>query len=575
MKQLLREYLAQLKEREELDAILPDLLSEHGFHVYSRPQRGTTQHGVDIAAVGKDPEDGQSKVYLFSVKRGDLTRQDWDQGDQALRPSLNQIRDAYIPTKVPAKYAGLPIVICLVFGGVIREQIQTEVRGYIRTNTTPTLTYEEWNGDKLAEMILEGVLRERVLPTALQTSFRKAIALVDEPDVAYRHFASLVRQMRQHGMSTRGERVTAARQLSICCWIMFVWGRSSGNIEAPYRAVELALLSVWDIIKPSIGTRGKEVKELNAVLAQLVQLHLSIASELIDLRITPLVEFRDAVATAVGGNDLDINLALFDLLGRIAMTGHWTHWLQQHDPGYSGDRSAIDHYISVGIKLIEKNTALILPVSDKQATSVALFLLLWIKGSGDRPDVRPWLTQMARRYKHILVLQRRYPTCKTSYRDLLAHPVDRTDAYFQEATAASTLMPLLVIWARALGLAQVVNDMRELVARKLTHCTMQLWSVDETSEAHLYINDEQHGRAVVGLPVGDPDQIIAVLEEVRLAHPDLEKLSAIRAGWWPIVLTACRHWEIPVPTDFYSPALALAIAPDSAPGDDARAAPVS
>ena len=37
MKLVIREYLASLRERDELDAILPDLLSELGFTVFSRP----------------------------------------------------------------------------------------------------------------------------------------------------------------------------------------------------------------------------------------------------------------------------------------------------------------------------------------------------------------------------------------------------------------------------------------------------------------------------------------------------------------------------------------------------------
>ena len=98
MKLLFRTYLASLREREELDAILPDLLSELGYTVYSRPQRGTTQSGVDVAAVGKD-DDGERKLFLFSVKQGDLTRQSWDGTPQALRSSLNEILDTYIPTK--------------------------------------------------------------------------------------------------------------------------------------------------------------------------------------------------------------------------------------------------------------------------------------------------------------------------------------------------------------------------------------------------------------------------------------------------------------------------------------------
>ena len=79
MKLLLSDYVGSLKERGELDAILPDLLSELGFHVISRPAIGVAQRGVDIAAVGKD-DDGVRKLFLFSVKAGDLTRSEWDTG---------------------------------------------------------------------------------------------------------------------------------------------------------------------------------------------------------------------------------------------------------------------------------------------------------------------------------------------------------------------------------------------------------------------------------------------------------------------------------------------------------------
>ncbi len=103
MKLILREYLASLRERSELDAILPDLLSELGFNVYSRPGRGTVQHGVDVAAISPDA-DGGKKVYLFSIKKGDLTRQDWNGTVQALRPSLDDIIDTYIPTHIPEQH---------------------------------------------------------------------------------------------------------------------------------------------------------------------------------------------------------------------------------------------------------------------------------------------------------------------------------------------------------------------------------------------------------------------------------------------------------------------------------------
>ena len=89
MKLVFREYLASLRERRELDVVLPDLLSELGFNVISRPSVGTRQYGVDVAAVGSDTDSAtgasEKKLFLFSIKQGDLTRNDWDGTKQALR----------------------------------------------------------------------------------------------------------------------------------------------------------------------------------------------------------------------------------------------------------------------------------------------------------------------------------------------------------------------------------------------------------------------------------------------------------------------------------------------------------
>ena len=287
MKLILREYLASLREREELDAILPDLLSELDFTVYSRPGRGTKQHGVDVAAVSPII-DGERRVYLFSIKRGDLTRQDSDDGTpQALRPSLNGILDVYIRTRIPVRYAGLRIVICIGMGGDMREQAQEYVEGFIAAHSTDRISFEVWNGDKIAGLLLQGVLREELLPRALRSDFQKAVALLDEPDVAYRHFARLLQRLREAGKASAKSRVRASRQIYICLWVLYVWGRDAGNLDAPYRASELAVLTTWELIKPLIDKSSKEHRALARVLDQLIWVHVTIATELIDKRIAP------------------------------------------------------------------------------------------------------------------------------------------------------------------------------------------------------------------------------------------------------------------------------------------------
>ena len=77
MKLIIKENLFSLRERGELDAILPDLLSQMGLNVYSRPGRGTRQDGVDVwvvATLNGEPV----KVYLFTIKPRNPTRPAWN-----------------------------------------------------------------------------------------------------------------------------------------------------------------------------------------------------------------------------------------------------------------------------------------------------------------------------------------------------------------------------------------------------------------------------------------------------------------------------------------------------------------
>lgn len=452
MKLLFRNYLASLREREELDAILPDLLSELGYTVYSRPQRGTAQAGVDIAAVGKD-DDGDRKLFLFSVKQGDLTRQSWDGTPQALRSSLNEILDSYIPTKVPKRYQKLKIVICLVFGGDMQEQVRSTVNGYIKRNSTKKISFDEWNGDKLAGLLLQGILREEIMPKAVRSYFQKAVALIDEPDISHQHFRRFVCELSKNASNDKA-RVRVARQLYIALWVLFVWARDVDNVEAPYRASELVLLNIWNLLRLYIGKKpGAAGKAIEMVARHAIQLHLAIASELLERKILPYVGVRDGIAMAVRSrSSVDVNLKLFDILGRIALTGLWLQWLIDLDP--IADRRAagqdqVARFATMGFQLINNNRALFLPLQDQHAIEVALFLILVGVVDGNKNDAQTWLHEMVDRLAFAVRTHGNYPCVFTEYRDLIAHPREQTDEYRKEATSGSILVPLLALFLSA------------------------------------------------------------------------------------------------------------------------------
>ena len=360
MKLMLRRYLADLRERDELDAILPALLSERGFNVISEPQRGTRQNGVDVAAVGPDEDDGGlRKVFLFVLKAGDIGRRDWDGGPQSVRPSLSEIQDTYIRNRIPEQFQRLPIAVCLCMGGVVREEVQAQWTGYVEGETREGLCFRMWNGDKLAELLVTGVLRGELLAPDVQSDFEKSVAMVDHPEVSYRFFRRVTSELLD-GTVEDPRGATRLRQVYVALWVLFVWAREAENLEAAFRVSEYALIRMWGYCRGSAMT-GVLPTGAAEVADQIIGLHLVISTELLNDKVEPHAKRQFALSAAVDSQSaVDVNLALFDLLGRISLAGLWWHWRATFvdDADNGAFKSQRDKLMQMAINTISANPAL-------------------------------------------------------------------------------------------------------------------------------------------------------------------------------------------------------------------------
>ena len=571
MKLLLKDYLASLRERDELDAVVPDLLSEMGFHVYSRPSIGTRQYGVDMAAVGSD-DDGVEKVFLFSIKAGNLTRTDWNSTLQSLRPSLDEIKDHYIATRIPAKYKALPVVICVCFGGDMDENVRPLWEGYVGSNKTAGLEYQEWNGDKLAQLLLSGVLREEILPTNARSLFRKSLAMLDEPDAAFAYFARLTEILLSNVSGKKA--VTAARQLNICLWVLNVWARDTENSEAPYRASAHALLHVWTLAAPMLGKKSAQAKAMREAADHLIRLFLRTSHTFAIEKVLPHCGERHALSVAVRSMEsVDVNLKMFDVRGRLELPGLWLLNLAQLR---KADAAAEVAPISEGIvSLVGSNPILLTPLRDEQAIDINLACIL-LCATGYSSFVRTWIGQIVAASSFAIQSSGKYPCVIHEYADLLVHPNKESEEYFKEATAASVLYPTLAIWAGILGDQALSAAMSTVAREQLPHCSMQLWFPSKESEPNLYTNDAPHGAALTGLNLqGPPSKLMDIIFKEIADSPDFQNLSAVRFGFWAIVLTACRHFRYPLPPQFWLSFLPQAETAATVEGDKLRGKPAA
>lgn len=559
MKLVFREYLASLRERNELDVVLPDLLSELGYNVISRPSTGPRQFGVDVAAVSP-MVDGEQKLYLFTIKQGDLTRAEWDAVPQGVRTSINDIIDVYIPKRISTQYESLKIVICLCFGGSVKEAVRDNLTGMISRLSNDRISFQEWNGDYMAGLLADGLLQHQHVSKTLQSRFQKSIAMLDEPDVSVQHFTALIEGLVKADNLEALQRLATLRQMYICLSVLFVWARAQENLEAPYRASELVTLRAWELVKGDIEAASIGHKHIGLTFGELLDLHTKIWAELMGDKMLPLTAKRDALASSVNSHSVvDINLKLFETLGRIAVRGLWILWphLDGNGPRVLNasevpeEASKLARHIA---ELIKNNRALFSPVADEQVIEITCALMFLSMMREWRIYAQDYCDELLAYYHFNFTRHHQYPTIHGSYQELIRHPQARTEEYRAQHTKGSALIPVMMLWATLGGETGSRERFSRFVRSEMKHCNQQLWMPGPDTEALLYLSDPSHGLALCDIPItADGEAARRILERECSGDGDYTRLSAVRLGHWPVLVMACRHSRLPLPPQLWFP----------------------
>lgn len=553
MKFVLKDYISSLKERNELDAILPELLSQMGLNVISKPSRGTRQDGVDVAAVGALNGE-EEKLYLFSIKPGDLTRKDWaTESPQSLRPSLDEIRDAYIPSKIDPEHRSKKIVICICVGGDIVEHLRANIAGYFSQNTTQQIEYQTWNGDKLSSLIQESFLQENLLPDC-RSLLRKSLAMIEEPDASHRYFIEICQSITASGSIGGMEGITCLRQLALCLWILYSWGRDRQTLESPYLSAEIALLHGWKLFSKYLQSNDNRLISAQNAFTSIFRAYQQISSNYLSLNVNPYVDTLHGISSAINSsNSLDVNLKMFDIIGRVGIDGIWAFWgadkLQPEDPDAKRANFLEAQENANNIKrLINNNSALFSPASDDQAIDIdiAALLIAFVENSGN--NISNWLDGIVEQSIFSYETHGKYPSTISEYDKLLSHPEEKTEEYQKAVTKGSILYPYLAFWSAALARNQTYSALVDFQRNKCSHCTFQIWFPDELSEEMVYTNTGTHGTSMSNIHLPENiSEYISLIESECSATRFFDNLSAVKYGFWPIILVACRVYRLPIP----------------------------
>ena len=547
MKLVIQQYLATLKESRELDAILPDLLLVMNIQPLTKPQIGVRQYGVDLLAVGKDPEDTIQKLFLFVIKCGDIGRNEWDSNKQAVRQTLNEIKDSYITHFIPSKYKGLPIEIVLVTGGNLLQETQSSWDGYISDNSTDKIQYDLWTGDKLAILFQHFLFNENILIQEYRSLFRKSLVMLSEPSYNLKEFYTLFDNLVNK--ITLSKNRSNIRNIKTCKLILLIaieWAKEANNLKHCINMAEYCLLKFWNTIKEF------PLDKKSLFIDEFLDYYLILYNILVDNndKFASLYSREDGLHgfSQIQSPEVE-SLLVYEQLGLLSELGilAFFEFTRFHDKTYFQSLSNVSGNLKA---LLYNHKSLLNPLYDEHVIEICLAsYVLLVTGEGE--FLSNWLYKS---FNHIIyaysVLGKYYPTCTNNFEDLLYESKDNK----KEHLCSSTL------FFYHLALACFINDDKlysfiyDKIKEHFSETDIQFWFPDSTTEETIYIENAGYssGFSFVcnQLPktIKDMEEIINMKKDKEI---DCKDFSCFQKGFTDLLFISNRHFRTPIVPDCF------------------------
>lgn len=541
MRFLLSEYINLLKEDGELDTLITDLLIGMKFIPISKPQKGR-QYGVDITATGIDIVDGKKKVFLIAVKQGNLTRSTWDGGINAVRSSLNQIRDSYIPISLTKAQRKLPIKIIVSTNGVINQNVLVDWSQYVNQNTTKKVEYGFWGTGEISAMLDEYLIGEKLFPEEYQSLLRKTLAFLDLPDYNLSHFYQLIELILSKQFKQKRQILKRLRLVRLCLNIIYKWSQDIDNLKPSIFASEKCLLLSWHFLQT-----GKHLNKSFA-LREFYQIHL--LKRVIGVNYFNKVHKHYQTEYSLyrySKNSLEYSLNVWQEIGIIANIGltEIQEYKIYNDDGNS--EQAERHYksaISIGNALglfLEKNPPSKYPEYDEHCIEISLALnLLYITRNINR--AKNWIGEIALGFSDRYRIHKFFPLFRTSYDKLVDIHNEGDECEIQ----SSMIVPILAEYALVFNDPELYQFVRKVIDELFDDLNLQIWFPTEEMEELVCIKDYSHGEGKLKHSLTLYEDVEEYKEEM-ISEIELfgkeKNFEIFKAGFDTVVYVASRHYR--------------------------------
>ncbi len=527
-----------------MDAILPDLLLAMNIQPLTKPQIGVRQYGVDLSAVGKDPEDNIKKLFLFVIKCGDIGRNEWDCNKQAVRQTLNEIKDSFITHFIPVNYKDLPIEIILVTGGNLLQEAQGSWDGYISENKSDKIQYDLWTGDKLAILFHQFLFNENILIQEYRSLFRKSLVMLSEPSYNLQEFYTLFDGLVNKITSSKNRsNIQNIKTCKLILRIAIEWAKEANNLKHAINMAEYCLLKFWNKVKKL------PLDKKSLLIDEFRDYYLILYLILVDNndKFANLYSIEDGFSQ-IQSPEVE-SLLVYEQLGFLSELGilAFFEFTRFHDESYAQSLTNVSGNIKA---LLDNHKSLLNPLYDEHIIEICLAsYVLLVTGEGE--FLKNWLYESL---GHIIfactALGKYYPTCTNNFEDLLYESKGNQ----KEHLCSSTLFFYYLALACLIDDDKLYSFIYEKIKEHFSETDVQFWFPDSTAEEMVYTRNAGYtsGFSFVCNPlpktINEMEEIINMEKDKEIGCEDF---SCFQKGFTDLLFISNRHYRTPIVLDCF------------------------
>lgn len=385
--EVIKQYIASLKEDNELDYIFPLLLERMEYRVLSTPKqsKGKPQFGRDVVATKKI--NGVDTLFLFELKgfgARDINSRTLTAEDgiiDSLKTSkYTEYRDASIPG-----LADYPRRWVFVHNGGIDSNVMPTWNDFVQKEF-PDGDLERWDLEKLTALFSEYLFDETLLADDESYHlFKKVLVLLDGEGNNFNDIVTLVnlqiKKIESKKKENKKDITNLFATLRLIATMVYFYSKDCNNLLPAKFCIDTILLKTWAWI-----LRGKKEKRTSITnhFYSMVLLQIQIYEEYVN-KILAIARLNKNM---YGFESTDAEyvfypLRCFDFLSDLTYYFYTTEYL------FTLPRKEIRNRINALKLVIEKNSACSTPLLDTHSIPIQMvFLYLYSRSKGEKETVQ-------------------------------------------------------------------------------------------------------------------------------------------------------------------------------------------